>query len=103
MSAWRTGTPRAIAKSAFRGLTCGDGKQQTESDHPSHRSGGPPAWRAVDGSEVRAMRWSACRRQDPLTTLGASRSAGAVEQVRCVYEDFATALTWTRSPVFCPA
>src|SRR3954451_4229564 len=47
--------PRAIAKSAFLGLTCSDGKQQAESDHPSHRSGGPPAWRAVDGSEVRAM------------------------------------------------
>src|SRR3954454_16844154 len=46
--------PRAIAKSAFRGLTCSDGKQEAESDHPSHRSGGPPAWRAVDGSEVRA-------------------------------------------------
>src|SRR3954462_989264 len=42
-------------KVSISGLTCSDGKQQAESDHPSHRSGGPPAWRAVDGSEVRAM------------------------------------------------
>src|SRR3954447_6068251 len=46
---------QAIAKSAFRGLTCSDGKQQAESDRPSHRLGGPPAWGDVDGSEVRAM------------------------------------------------
>src|SRR4051795_8941674 len=31
----------------------------------------------------------------PLTTLGASRSTGAFEEVRRVYEDFATALRWT--------
>src|SRR4051794_10478088 len=42
-------------KVSISGLTCSDGKQQAESDHRSHRSGGPPAWRAVDGSEVRAM------------------------------------------------
>src|SRR3954453_21774543 len=29
----------------------------------------------------------------PLTTLGTSRSTGALEEVRRVYEDFATALT----------
>src|SRR3954447_12703483 len=31
--------PRAVAKSAFRGLTCDDGKQQVESDRPSDRFG----------------------------------------------------------------
>src|SRR5206468_8774807 len=52
--AWLTGYhPGPLQSQRSGGLTCSDGKQEAESDHPSHRSGGPPAWRAVDGSEVR--------------------------------------------------
>jgi hypothetical protein len=83
---------RAVAKSAFGGLTCGDAKQQAGLGRPSHRFGVPPAWRALDSSKVRASLEVCPLTLRPLTALATSLQTSISAQVSRVYEDFATAL-----------